>query len=343
MDYSADLPINAMGRRIRTRLYFTSESHLHTILNVLRFGDMGDSHKSLLSKEGIGIINRTPELCYLTHVVMRVFEDIRPEMKHDPRRFRVEILFSPGATATPLHLGETDRDLDSSRIDTAPLQMIGREGLNCLEVEDFFERAIMEAHSDDDPRHDMAEVFSLSTIPDGMSKISRFHPDASILTAHTASATSPKLSSIPDSLSEPPCAVQVDANSSPENPVDEKLADDPHSIGISGHVTFGNVEDVISPMNQDSEGEMDSKIVEVPKNMPSNHECNTEENPGDDEESVSTINTLTSEIIRKVVARKHFWSTIAVGSFVVGAGCLLLALKLTDDSRQRRWSRYYSR
>lgn len=30
MDYSADLPINSLGRRVRSRLYFTSESHLHS-------------------------------------------------------------------------------------------------------------------------------------------------------------------------------------------------------------------------------------------------------------------------------------------------------------------------
>lgn len=96
LDYSADLPINTMGRRIRTRLYFTSESHLHTVLNVLRFS--GDNTKPMLSEEGMKIVNATPELCYLTQIVMRVFEDSRSEMANDPRRFRVEILFSPGAT-----------------------------------------------------------------------------------------------------------------------------------------------------------------------------------------------------------------------------------------------------
>lgn len=36
LSHVEDLPINSLGRRVRTRLYFTSESHLHTFLNVLR-------------------------------------------------------------------------------------------------------------------------------------------------------------------------------------------------------------------------------------------------------------------------------------------------------------------
>jgi inositol hexakisphosphate/diphosphoinositol-pentakisphosphate kinase len=150
MDYSADLPINTMGRRIRTRLYFTSESHLHTVLNVLRFGFSCDNLSPLLSDDGVKILNEAPEFCYLTQVVMRVFEDSRSEMADDPSRFRVEILFSPGATATPLHMHELDRDQDTSRFDTTPLRVIGREGLTCQEVEDFFEKAIMQGQMNDD-------------------------------------------------------------------------------------------------------------------------------------------------------------------------------------------------
>jgi inositol-hexakisphosphate/diphosphoinositol-pentakisphosphate 1-kinase len=151
MEYAADLPINTMGRRIRTRLYFTSESHLHTVLNVFRFGipcEVNGQALPLLSDDGLNILNDNPELCYLTNVVLRVFEDSRSEMVNDPRRFSVEILFSPGAHHTPLHMNELDRDHDASRFDTAPLQVISREGLTCEEVEEFFEKAIVEGQEE---------------------------------------------------------------------------------------------------------------------------------------------------------------------------------------------------
>ena len=155
--YQSDLNINSLGRRVRTRLYFTSESHLHTVLSVLRFCSSEDQ-RSVLSKEGISIINSTPELCYLTQIILRVFEDARRPMD-DPKRFRVEILFSPGATATPFHMHEKERDRDTSRFDTAPLQMIGRPDLTCQDVEDFLERVMIAGgHKSDDNTIDASSM-----------------------------------------------------------------------------------------------------------------------------------------------------------------------------------------
>lgn len=144
MDYSADLSINTLGRRIRTRLYFTSESHLHTLLNVLRYQQ--DDQNPIISKKGQEIIANTPELCYLTQIVLRLFEDPKKEL-HDKKRFRVEIFFSPGATATPLHMAEMYRDLDNSRFDTAPLECISNEYVTCDEIETHFDDVMKQANS----------------------------------------------------------------------------------------------------------------------------------------------------------------------------------------------------
>jgi hypothetical protein len=153
MDYSADLPINSMGRRVRSRLYFTSESHLHSMLNVLRFPSIVPTPLSLNGQE---ILANASELCYLTQVVIRLFEDTQ-KPPEDPRRFRVEIMFSPGATATPLHMAELYREKDASRFDTEKLQKISFDGLTCAQVEAYFTEAIKEGkiHEEDD-EHDKA-------------------------------------------------------------------------------------------------------------------------------------------------------------------------------------------
>lgn len=87
MDYSADLPINTMGRRIRTRLYFTSESHLHTLLNVLRFVP-SETECKLLSPHGLDSVNNTRELCYLTQIIIRLFEDTQVRIRGSLKRRR---------------------------------------------------------------------------------------------------------------------------------------------------------------------------------------------------------------------------------------------------------------
>jgi hypothetical protein len=156
MAYGADMNINTMGRRIRTRLYFTSESHLHTVLSVLRFAN-AEGCKSILSERGIRIINSTPELCYLTQIILRVFEDSSKDIA-DPRRFRVEIQFSPGATATPFHLHELDRDTELTRLGAAPLKEIGRPGLTCEELEAFFVEVIKAGKSDEDEELDALSI-----------------------------------------------------------------------------------------------------------------------------------------------------------------------------------------
>ena len=96
--HAEDLNIRTLGRSIRTRLYFTSESHLHTLLNVLRYALPGQS--SMISEAGLRILGSAEELSYLTHIVFRMFEK-KGASENDPKRFRLEICFCPGADSDP--------------------------------------------------------------------------------------------------------------------------------------------------------------------------------------------------------------------------------------------------
>lgn len=108
------LDVKSLGRHVRTRLYFTSESHLHTLLNVLRYGHLNfpgfpessSVLKKVMDDEGEESINNVNELCYLTHIVIRVFENLSMP-KNDGARFRVELSFSPGANRDPFSLNTT--------------------------------------------------------------------------------------------------------------------------------------------------------------------------------------------------------------------------------------------
>ena len=93
-----DLRIRTPGRRVRTRLYFTSESHLYTLLNVLMY--LPEEGAAVVSRRGMRVLDKTSELAYLTQISIRLF-DIQSKGVDDPERFKCEISFSPGAATDP--------------------------------------------------------------------------------------------------------------------------------------------------------------------------------------------------------------------------------------------------
>ncbi|GAX21470.1 inositol-hexakisphosphate/diphosphoinositol-pentakisphosphate 1-kinase [Fistulifera solaris] len=298
--YQSDLNINSLGRRVRTRLYFTSESHLHTVLSVLRFCSSEDQ-KSVLSKEGISIINSTPELCYLTQIIMRVFEDARRPMD-DPKRFRVEILFSPGATATPFHMHEKERDKDTSRFDTAPLQMIGRPDLTCQDVEDFLEKVM---------------------IAGGPSKNDDLTVDASSMGEPTDQHKAIDFQKVKKREDTAVTRGQLLRGFSEDTRQMMSLEFEPteegrHSRSASG-LTETEADEILGKDAQTDDGDASSKK--------------------DEEDSAKEI-TSTNRTLG-TVGHKYFWGTVAVGSFTLGVYCLVMALNnMSRDARGRkRWSR----
>ncbi|GAV63497.1 His_Phos_2 domain-containing protein [Cephalotus follicularis] len=91
-------------RHVRTRLYFTSESHIHSLMNVLRYCNLDESlqgEDSLVCHTALDRLFRTKELDYMSYIVLRMFENTDVPLE-DPKRFRIEMTFSRGADLSPL-------------------------------------------------------------------------------------------------------------------------------------------------------------------------------------------------------------------------------------------------
>ncbi|XP_059825447.1 inositol hexakisphosphate and diphosphoinositol-pentakisphosphate kinase 2 isoform X6 [Hypanus sabinus] len=94
-------------RHVRTRLYFTSESHVHSLLSLLRYGALCDEVKDEQWKRAMGYLNYTSELNYMTQIVIMLYEDPNKDLTSE-ERFHVELHFSPGAKGC-----EEDKNLPS--------------------------------------------------------------------------------------------------------------------------------------------------------------------------------------------------------------------------------------
>ncbi|CAI9109620.1 OLC1v1009471C1 [Oldenlandia corymbosa var. corymbosa] len=97
-------------RHVRTRLYFTSESHIHSLMNVLRYCNLDESlqgEESLVSDNALDRLFRTKELDYMSYIVLRMFENTEVSLD-DPKRYRIELTFSRGADLSPLEKSDPE-------------------------------------------------------------------------------------------------------------------------------------------------------------------------------------------------------------------------------------------
>ncbi|KAL0268243.1 UNVERIFIED_CONTAM: hypothetical protein PYX00_010269 [Menopon gallinae] len=87
--------VSSPGRHVRTRLYFTSESHVHSLLTVFRFGELLDTKKDEQWKRAMEYVSMVSELNYMSQIVIMLYEDPTKDPTSD-ERFHVELHFSPG-------------------------------------------------------------------------------------------------------------------------------------------------------------------------------------------------------------------------------------------------------
>ncbi|XP_012622094.2 inositol hexakisphosphate and diphosphoinositol-pentakisphosphate kinase 1 isoform X12 [Microcebus murinus] len=83
------------GRHVRTRLYFTSESHVHSLLSVFRYGGLLDETQDVQWQRALAYLSAISELNYMTQIVIMVYEDNTQDPLSE-ERFHVELHFSPG-------------------------------------------------------------------------------------------------------------------------------------------------------------------------------------------------------------------------------------------------------
>ncbi|XP_054627774.1 inositol hexakisphosphate and diphosphoinositol-pentakisphosphate kinase 2 isoform X2 [Dunckerocampus dactyliophorus] len=111
------------GRHVRTRLYFTSESHVHSLLSIFRYGGLLDVSFLTLSESmtlpgtrlklsscvfyvlkeekdqqwnrAMDYLSAVSELNYMTQIVIMLYEDNNKDLTSE-ERFHVELHFSPG-------------------------------------------------------------------------------------------------------------------------------------------------------------------------------------------------------------------------------------------------------
>ncbi|XP_044000886.1 inositol hexakisphosphate and diphosphoinositol-pentakisphosphate kinase 2 isoform X23 [Aphidius gifuensis] len=87
--------VSSPGRHVRTRLYFTSESHVHSLLTVLRYGGLLDVVTDEQWRRAMEYVSMVSELNYMSQIVVMLYEDPTKDPSSE-ERFHVELHFSPG-------------------------------------------------------------------------------------------------------------------------------------------------------------------------------------------------------------------------------------------------------
>uniref|UniRef100_A0A5S6Q9R2 Inositol hexakisphosphate and diphosphoinositol-pentakisphosphate kinase n=1 Tax=Trichuris muris TaxID=70415 RepID=A0A5S6Q9R2_TRIMR len=83
-------------RHVRTRLYFTSESHIHSLMNLVQFGTLLEPPLDKQWENALKFLSSVTEYNYMAQMVLMLYEDTAKDPRAEDR-FHVELHFSPGA------------------------------------------------------------------------------------------------------------------------------------------------------------------------------------------------------------------------------------------------------
>ena len=95
--------IKSTGRHVKSRFYFTCASHIYALLNIIGYG-----YNSILThnnKKSFEEMKNIFDFDYCSHIIFRLFEDLNVDLQN-PKRFRLEIIMSPGSNKHPKEVND---------------------------------------------------------------------------------------------------------------------------------------------------------------------------------------------------------------------------------------------
>ena len=90
--------IKTPKRHVKSRFYFTCVSHMYALINIIGYG-----YNSILThnnKKSFEELKKIFDFDYCSHIIFRLFENLSVELQN-PKRFRLEIIMSPGSNKNP--------------------------------------------------------------------------------------------------------------------------------------------------------------------------------------------------------------------------------------------------
>jgi len=256
-------------------------------------------------------------------------------------------------------MSEFDRENDTSRFDTEDLEVISKESLTCQELEEYLDESIKAGFTADEdditsmcsstPRIKKEKDKKKKETNSGSEKTQEVAAQGVDTAKEASVGENAPVSTVKEEATQPKETGEAMSNlrqethscvggPGSENLVKEHDTNQDNAPGNESLVesvkTATTVVDYYSGLLAESGQDL---TPEVPKTI--------EGEPAESAEEPHAVVGENNEGERikkmaKLIARRYMWRGIAVGSLILGLGCLFLARRLQDDMRSRRkWRR----
>jgi hypothetical protein len=231
-------------------------------------------------------------------------------------------------------MSELDRDMDTTRFDTEPLQFISREGLTCQEIEDYFTESIEEgkSHEDDD-------IFSTVSNVDIAKKVKS---NKKVEPGNVNGSCGPAVEESHVKLSGDRSSVDRETtpiiSAPPKKTV--TISEVVHDHGKGVYESFQDFPCTDSSIDTQQKDSLSTALPEsaLPLTKDTVDVCDSDDTPVSEDDTNQNAEDRFDRMTR-ILARQYMWTSVAIASFVLGIGCLIMSRSVQQNNFHRRYSR----